>query len=670
MQLPEPGQWFQNRYELGKLLGKGGFAAVFRAVDHEVGREVAIKILMPDHNGYEPGLVNRFLREGRIVAGLQDPHNITMFDFGRTEEDLLFMVFEYVKGSDLSKLLMRTGPMPENEVIHILQQLLSALREAHGAGILHRDIKPANVFIHSYMEDNRRVKLLDFGIAKPTMNEGEVDELEEETKSGMSPGTPRYMSPEQIYGDELTPASDIFSLGLVAYEMLSGRPAVQGRTTKETLLHQLSDKPILLPPFLRISPELRMLVDTMTRKRPTERYQSVQEVAQHLNAVASLSISRPLSRPIVVQTDEGMSEQTKQKLSTIGLVVGVLVVLAALAVPGYKVIKNIIDPPPPFVPGAPAPPGVMPAVDPVADLAPVADAGPRILDIGSEPDEKKSGCGELPEQTGDAKISFDVGVITKRYAVSVPRDYDPDYKHPIVLVFHGNKYSPETAISQLGLGPVASTEKFIVAAPQVPTEPDDELIITPWSMKAHIALIEDVLDNIEASFCADRSRVFLAAHGIIGKSVFDLACLMPVSGIATTSYLRIHDKMHCKLPEPVPQIHLVGMGNKFTPVKGTGMCANPVWRNIPLKLSEKEGFKVNECSGKEFSWHSFKHGSCITKACEAPYVSCRLDDSFEFQETALMSVIAGHCETKMTQFDVAQTMWRFFKEHGREIEVE
>ena len=157
MELPAPGQLFQRKYKLQEVLGRGGFAAVYRATDVEIGRDVAIKVLAPGEDGYSSGIASRFMREARVIGGFQDPHTITMFEFGRSDDGLLFMVFEYVKGQDLSKAIRTRGPMPQEDVVHILGQVLQSLREAHAAGVLHRDIKPANILVYDYMGDANRV---------------------------------------------------------------------------------------------------------------------------------------------------------------------------------------------------------------------------------------------------------------------------------------------------------------------------------------------------------------------------------------------------------------------------------------------------------------------------------------------------------------------------------
>ena len=281
MELPAPGQIFQRKYKLQEVLGRGGFAAVYRATDIEIGRDVAIKVLAPSDDGYSTGIATRFMREARVIGGFQDPHTITMFEFGHSDDGLLFMVFEYVRGDDLSKVIRQRGPLPQKDVAHILKQLLQSLREAHAASVLHRDLKPANILVYDYMGDSNRVKLLDFGIAKAVAGDDAAINL---TREGAMIGTPRYMSPEQIYGGDLNARSDLYSLGLVAHEMLVGRPAITGTTSKEMLRAQLSDEPVRLPrDKVLATAAFCGIIDRLTARDPEQRFESAAEVMHALD---------------------------------------------------------------------------------------------------------------------------------------------------------------------------------------------------------------------------------------------------------------------------------------------------------------------------------------------------------------------------------------------------
>jgi serine/threonine protein kinase len=249
-----------------------------------MGGDVAIKILTPstDGEGYEERVVSRFLREGRLISELHDPHTITLHDYGRSASGLLYMVFEFVDGTPLDQLIRNDAPMPPTRVARIMLQVLASLTEAHLVGVLHRDIKPSNLMVYDYLGDTDRVKVLDFGIAKPVASEREVSA--ELTREGVIIGTPRYMSPEQVIGTELTPASDIFSVGLVALEMLSGRRALKGDDDQSVLRALLGPESVEIPDDILIPAPMRAIIERMVDKEVGERFGSTIEVIEAIHA--------------------------------------------------------------------------------------------------------------------------------------------------------------------------------------------------------------------------------------------------------------------------------------------------------------------------------------------------------------------------------------------------
>lgn len=286
---------FEGKYRILELVGSGGFAQVFRAEFEEVGRQVAIKILVPDPELgdalYPTEIDQRFLREAKMLSELRDPHTVIMHDFGRAVSGLLYMVFEFIDGTPLNRLIKDRGPQPGLLVRRILEQVLQSLREAHSKGILHRDIKPANIMLYEFMGDPSHIKLLDFGIAKPLGGEDDY----EVTQAGVMMGTPRYMSPEQICGQRMSPAADIYSLGLVAYELLVGRPAIDATTSPTIVRIQLGPREFELPSMPGCPPELKRIVDRMTQKELTRRYQTVDQVITDLKALGSINPAQAAS---------------------------------------------------------------------------------------------------------------------------------------------------------------------------------------------------------------------------------------------------------------------------------------------------------------------------------------------------------------------------------------
>jgi len=271
---PNPGDLFQERYLIDDVIGQGGFSKVYRATDQASGHVVALKVLV---SKADASLAERFLREAQVLRALDENHIIKLFDHGSTPDGLLYMAFEYVEGKSLFETLRDHGRMEPERVANILQQILQALQAAHAQGILHRDIKPNNIMLQGGQDF---VKVLDFGIAKAFGEE--LKPGEDLTAAGTLIGTPRYMSPEQIRGQTMGPPSDIYALGMVAIELLTGRKSLTGKDRMEILQQQLSHTPNLLPTELHVPGKLRDIVEQMTAKDTRIRYSSAAAVLRDL----------------------------------------------------------------------------------------------------------------------------------------------------------------------------------------------------------------------------------------------------------------------------------------------------------------------------------------------------------------------------------------------------
>lgn len=283
---PAQGELFEGRYRVGPLIGSGGFARVYKARQEDLGRDVALKVLTPsgldDGEQYDENLANRFIHEARLVSRLRDPHTITMYDYGKTDQGLLYMVFEYISGVSLSALIKREGPIAPERVVKILKQTLSSLEEAHAHDYLHRDIKPGNIMVFEHVGRADQVKLLDFGIAKVTDSKSTLKG--DLTADGALIGTPRYMSPEQIRGHEMNAQSDIYSLGLVAFELVMGRKAIESNSSVTIIGQQLDPEPFEIPEMPGCPAGLRHIINRMLAKDRDARYQSVREVIDALES--------------------------------------------------------------------------------------------------------------------------------------------------------------------------------------------------------------------------------------------------------------------------------------------------------------------------------------------------------------------------------------------------
>jgi serine/threonine protein kinase len=261
-----------NRYRLIEPLGSGAVANIFRAEDLTLARRVAIKLLKYEYTR-DATFQRRFVHEAQALAGLDHPNLVRLYDFG-VENDQYYMVMELVEGADLKAYLTRRGALPPHEAIWIALQLAEGLGLAHRAGLVHCDVKPQNVLLRPDLQP----KLTDFGIARSMLAGGQADE---------EPwGTPQYFSPEQARGEALGPASDIYSLGVVLFEMVTGHLPFHGRDPRALALQHVSSPPPsprgLVP---AVPAELEAVILRMLAKDPRERFRNGEQAARFLRSL-------------------------------------------------------------------------------------------------------------------------------------------------------------------------------------------------------------------------------------------------------------------------------------------------------------------------------------------------------------------------------------------------
>jgi serine/threonine-protein kinase len=265
---------FDGRYRIMRKLGSGGMADVYLAEDEELGRRVAIKILNDKHANDEQ-FVERFRREAKNAAGLSHPNIVSIYDRGEAE-GTYYIAMEYLDGRSLKEIVIARGPLPIADAIEATRQVLTALRFAHRKGVVHRDIKPHNVMADA----DGRLKVTDFGIARAGVSQM--------TEAGSIIGTAQYLSPEQARGAAVDQRSDLYSIGVVLYEMLTGQVPFTGESPVEIAMKHLSDTP--RPPSLlrpEIPPDLDMVVLRALAKNPEDRFQTAEEMDAELERVAA-----------------------------------------------------------------------------------------------------------------------------------------------------------------------------------------------------------------------------------------------------------------------------------------------------------------------------------------------------------------------------------------------
>ncbi len=296
-QLPEDGEILKKRYVVGEQIGRGGFAAVFRAQDRETGRTVALKIILP--KAIEAKHVRRRLaREARLAMELTHPNTIKIYDqglYGPEGAGLPYVVMEYLSGISLGTRLRRDGPLPPEEVAVILEQILGSLAEAHSRGIVHRDLKPDNIFLCDASQGNA-VKVLDFGIARAVAGDWGDHTLERLTRTGVIPGTVAYMAPEFFNGSpHVTPAADVYALGCMSYKLIMGKPPFEASTPTAVAIKHLQELPAPLPSFVHdgLSEVLEVSLAKSTKLRYRDAGQMLYALQEKMNEEPAEVLTEP-----------------------------------------------------------------------------------------------------------------------------------------------------------------------------------------------------------------------------------------------------------------------------------------------------------------------------------------------------------------------------------------
>jgi serine/threonine-protein kinase len=282
---PLVGSVLDRRYHIEFRLAAGGFGAIYRATHVINRRAVALKVLHKSLAS-EPDVVARFRREAQALGALRSRHTITAYDFGETRDGTLYIVMELLQGESLFERFRALGPLPWRRMLAIARQVCSALIEAHGVGIVHRDLKPTNIHLEEVGGDPDFVKVLDFGIAK-ILHGSALDDVDI-TRSGQMIGTFDYMAPEQMAGGRVTAQTDIYTLGVLLYEMISGdRPFGDVGSAAEMLTAMVSRTPVPLSSIVDVPVELDWVVSRCLDRDPLERHRSAEHLSNELLRVLS-----------------------------------------------------------------------------------------------------------------------------------------------------------------------------------------------------------------------------------------------------------------------------------------------------------------------------------------------------------------------------------------------
>ena len=288
------GRKLGGKYVVRDRIGRGGFGAVYRAVQEPVGREVAIKVILPERAAGPGDIVARFFREAKALAKLKARNAVTLYDYGEEDDGLLFMVQEFIDGRTLRSLLKAENrALDPRRAIDLGCQVLDALEEAHQLDIVHRDITPSNIMITEDAQGREVVKVLDFGLAKLRGTNTDEESL---TRSGIAMGTPHYMAPEQILQRDIDPRTDLYGLGIVLYLMLMGRPPFRGKIAYEVLKQQIKTPP---PAMTGIPEPIESAVMQALSKDPNTRYPAAGAMREALQQALDAASGELAFQPVM-----------------------------------------------------------------------------------------------------------------------------------------------------------------------------------------------------------------------------------------------------------------------------------------------------------------------------------------------------------------------------------
>ena len=350
--MPGIGDFIAGRYELKDVLGEGGMGVVYRAIQHPIGRSVAVKVLLGEFVSDETKRA-RFMTEARILANLRSSHTVSLIDFGVLDDGVVYIAMEYLEGGTLREL-MDKGRIEPRVCYSIAQQILKALAAAHAQGIIHRDLKPGNVLIDHVDGEKFMVRVADFGIAKWQLSDGAEPEgfgpstLSSpstdmaQTAPGIRLGTPEYIPPEQAFAKSIDVTVDLYALGVIFYEMLLGRKPFSAENAQGMYLAHLYEAP---KPLLTVAPEIGIpqkvddLIMSLMQKKAEDRPQSAKSVLKlvkrviHETPLLEKTLTEmPVLNPIFHQAEVTVEEPVMPRsrswsqvigLLAIGLVVGI-----------------------------------------------------------------------------------------------------------------------------------------------------------------------------------------------------------------------------------------------------------------------------------------------------------------------------------------------------------
>jgi len=349
------GHTLNNRYLVEAKIGEGGFGAVYRAKQTQMGRTVALKVLHP-RMAKDAQVLGRFKREAQASSQLRNPHTVQVYDFDQTPEGIMYLSMEMLLGRSLHSVISNDGPLDPMRVARVIDGIADSLGEAHTQGIVHRDIKPENIFLEPSPSPDF-VKVLDFGIAKIVGGDGGMASGPALTAAGQTLGTLEYMSPEQLMGAQLDGRSDLYAVGILAYEMLTGSLPFPVKTPGEMItahLKTVPPAPSRMIPHVAVPPALDQIILRLLEKQKEKRQANTAELRTELAALISgAAMSRPLamaaaSAPIPVARPVQQAPMAPAPTAPVarrhkaGMPVGVIILIVGVVIAVAGIVGGLV----------------------------------------------------------------------------------------------------------------------------------------------------------------------------------------------------------------------------------------------------------------------------------------------------------------------------------------
>ncbi len=445
------GSLLDGRYLVKRLIGEGGMGLVYEAEHVDIGRRVAVKVLHAAFTRHAE-VVSRFRSEARAATRIGHPHIVDVFDSGTTVDGAVYFVMEFLSGKDLGELVRLEKTLAVRRTITLAREICQALAAAHKAGIIHRDMKPENVFLVDRDGQTDFVKVLDFGIAKTV--EGITDRVGRLTTPGMAMGTPEYMAPEQAAGHQADPRVDVYAVGAIMYEMLTGRPPHEGATIIEVLTKKATEAPV---PIENLRPDVPRELARLTMRAlalsPDERPQSMDKLAEELGRLSGAG-----AEPVPFSGRGSAKIRARPIGVAVGILVSAIALVAVAGVWGGRAFRSRGD-------STGNPKVALPMVNPVKAATPTPTAikvTPAVTHIESPPTlaAKK----DRPATPAKPAIALDAGHVqhhadtddTKRTIAEAQAALDSGRYAQAKLLFSGaDQRGAAHGAAKLGLGHVA-----------------------------------------------------------------------------------------------------------------------------------------------------------------------------------------------------------------------